>query len=283
MKKFIRFLFILLLFIGIFLISTRYIGTEGLITKEYKIETKDIPSTFDGLKIVHFSDLHYLRVTNKEKLKQIVEEINLINPDIVFFTGDLIDKDFNLNAKEETELIELLSNINSKYGKYSIIGNHDHIKEINDIENIYNNSNFNLLQNNYDIIYSPNNDKIFIGGLDTYSYDKADIDKTMQYFNENDDITYKIILLHEPDYTDTILNKYDINLILSGHSHNGQINIPYIKKLFLPYGSKKYYKNHYHINNTDLYISSGIGLSRLNMRLFNKPSINFYRINKITD
>lgn len=283
MKKFIRFLFILLLFIGIFLISTRYIGTEGLITKEYKIETKDIPSTFDGLKIVHFSDLHYLRVTNKEKLKQIVEEINLINPDIVFFTGDLIDKDFNLNAKEETELIELLSNINSKYGKYSIIGNHDHIKEINDIENIYNNSNFNLLQNNYDIIYSPNNDKIFIGGLDTYSYDKADIDKTMQYFNENDDITYKIILLHEPDYTDTILNKYDINLILSGHSHNGQINIPYIKKLFLPYGSKKYYKNHYNINNTDLYISSGIGLSRLNMRLFNKPSINFYRINKITD
>lgn len=283
MKKFIRFLFILLLFIGIFLISTRYIGTEGLITKEYKIETKDIPSTFDGLKIVHFSDLHYLRVTNKEKLKQIVEEINLINPDIVFFTGDLIDKDFNLNDQEETELIELLSNINSKYGKYSIIGNHDHIKEINDIENIYNNSNFNLLQNNYDIIYSPNNDKIFIGGLDTYSYDKADIDKTMQYFNENDDITYKIILLHEPDYTDTILNKYDINLILSGHSHNGQINIPYIKKLFLPYGSKKYYKNHYHINNTDLYISSGIGLSRLNMRLFNKPSINFYRINKITD
>jgi len=117
----------------------------------------------------------------------------------------------------------------------------------------------------------------------TYSYDKSDIDKTMEYFTNNEDIGYKIILTHEPDYTDTILSKYDINLILSGHSHNGQINIPYLKKLFLPYGSKKYYDNYYKINNTDLFISSGIGESRINMRLFNRPSINFYRINKITD
>ena len=139
------------------------------------------------------------------------------------------------------------------------------------------------MQNTYDIIYGKNNDKIFIGGTDTYSYNKADIDKTMEYFKNNDDINYKIILTHEPDYTDTILSKYNINLILSGHSHNGQINIPYIKNIFLPYGSKKYYENYYKINNTDLYLSSGIGESRINLRLFNKPSINFYRINKITD
>ena len=283
MKKIIRFLLILLLIISLIIINSRYIGTTGLITKEYKIETKDIPSSFDGLKIVHFSDLHYLRITNKNTLKAIVEEINLINPDIVFFTGDLIDKDFNLNEKEEKELTELLNSINSKYGKYTIIGNHDYIKETEPLQNIYTNSNFILMQNTYDIIYGINNEKIFIGGLDTYSYDKSDINKTMEYFDNNEDINYKIILVHEPDYTDTIINKYDIDLILSGHSHNGQINIPYIKKLFLPYGSQKYYKNHYKINNTDLYISSGIGLSKLNFRLLNKPSINFYRINKNTD
>ncbi len=79
-----------------------------------------------------------------------------------------------------------------------------------------------------------------------------------------------------------IKTKYDnINLVLAGHSHNGQINIPYIKKLFLPEGSKKYYNNYYKVNNTNLYISSGLGESKINFRLFNKPSINFYRINKI--
>lgn len=283
MKKIIKYLLTFALIVTGVLLYARYVGTSGLTTKEYKIETLDIPKSFNGLKVVHFSDLHYLRVTNSKKLQAIVDEINLINPDIVFFTGDLIDKDFNPTEEEENKLIELLKSINSKYGKYAIIGNHDYVKEEEQIQNILTNSNFTLLQNTYDIIYSDNNDKLFIGGVDTYSYDKADIDKTMEYFSNNEDISYKIILSHEPDYIDTILSKYDINLVLSGHSHNGQINIPFIKTLFLPYGSKKYYENYYKVNNTDLYISSGIGQSRINMRLFKKPSINFYRINKITD
>lgn len=281
MKKFIRFLFILLLIILLLLIYCRYEGTRGLITKEYKIETNSIPSSFDGLKVLHFSDLHYLRVVDDNMLKKVVEEINLINPDIVIFTGDLIDKDFNINDKQKEQLITLLKSINSKYGKYSIIGNHDYIKDKEEIETIYNESNFILLQNTYDIIYNSENEKIFLGGLDTYSYDKADIDKVMNYFKDNDNIDYKIILIHEPDYIDTITSKYDVDLVLAGHSHNGQINIPFIKNFILPYGSQKYYKNYYNVDNTPLYISSGIGESRINLRFLNKPSINFYRINKI--
>lgn len=283
MKKIIRFLLILTLIIILIILYARYIGTSGLITKEYKIETYDIDDKFNGLKIVHFSDLHYLRVTNNNTLNKIVNEINTINPDIVFFTGDLLDKDYNPNEEETNLLINSLKNIKSKYGKYSIIGNHDDKKDIELLQKIYTNSNFSLLQNNYDIIYEENNNKLFIGGIDTYTHNKSDIDKTMNYFNDNEDIKYKIILVHEPDYTDKILENYDIDLILSGHSHNGQINIPYIKNIFLPYGSKNYYKEYYKINDTDLYISSGIGLSMVNLRLFNRPSINFYRINKITD
>lgn len=282
MKKFIRFLFFVLLFILLLLIYGRYVGTEGLITKEYQVKTDVIPDSFDGLKIVHFSDLHYKRVVLKDEVEKVVKEINLINPDIVIFTGDLIDKDFEVDEDDISTLKKLLGSINSAYGKYAIRGNHDYVKEEDIIKDIYNESDFTYLQNNYDIIYG-NDGNIFIGGLDTYSYDKSDIDEVMKYFEENDDIPFKIILSHEPDYTDTILENYNPTLILSGHSHNGQINIPFVKTLFLPYGSKKYYDNYYHINNTDLYISSGIGESRINFRMFNKPSINFYRINKITD
>ena len=280
MKKFIRFLLIIVLVISLTIVYARYGGTRGLITKEYKIET-NIDNSFDGLKIVHFSDLHYLRITNKETTKNIIKEINILNPDIVVFTGDLIDKDYNPTNTDINDLKELLLSIKSKYGKYSVIGNNDNkIRET--IEDIYTNSNFILLNNDYDIIYGNNNDKLFIGGLDTYSYDKSDIDKVMTYFTDNEDINYKIILVHEPDYIDIINSKYnDINLVLSGHSHNGQVNIPYVKKLFLPFGSRKYYENYYKVSNTDLYISSGLGESRINFRIFNKPSINFYRINKI--
>ena len=118
MKKLIKFLLILALIIILILLYARYLGTTGLITKEYKIETGNIQESFNGLKIVHFSDLHYLRLTNSNTLKGIVDEINLINPDIVFFTGDLIDKDYEISEKEEKELTKLLSSINSKYGKY---------------------------------------------------------------------------------------------------------------------------------------------------------------------
>ena len=168
MRKFIRFLFFVLLF---FLLL--------LITKEYSINT-NIDESFNGLKIVHFSDLHYLRVTGIEKLKQVVDEINLINPDIVFFTGDLIDKDFKLNDKEKNNLISELSSIKTKYGKYAVLGNHDYKKDEELFKEIYSSSNFILLQNSYDIVYGNNNDKLFIGGLDTYTFDKADISKVME-------------------------------------------------------------------------------------------------------
>ncbi len=281
MKKIVRFFLIIFLLITITIIYARYGGTSGLITKEYKIESSLIGEDFDGLKVVHFSDLHYLRVTNNDKLKEIVDEINLIKPDIVFFTGDLIDKDFTLTDKDKDDLINGLSSIKAKYGKYAVLGNHDYVKNIEIFKDIYSNSNFNLLQNSYDIIYSSNNDKLFIGGVDNYSYNEADINKVMEYFNDNSDISYKIILVHEPDYIDNILTNYNVNLVLAGHSHNGQINIPYIKNFFLPYGSRKYYENYYKVNDTDLYISSGIGESSVNFRLFNKPSINFYRINRL--
>ncbi len=281
MKKIVRFFLIIFLLITITIIYARYGGTSGLITKEYKIESSLIGEDFDGLKVVHFSDLHYLRVTNNDKLKEIVDEINLIKPDIVFFTGDLIDKDFTLTDKDKDDLINGLSSIKAKYGKYAVLGNHDYVKNIEIFKDIYSNSNFNLLQNSYDIIYSSNNDKLFIGGVDNYSYNEADINKVMEYFNDNSDISYKIILVHEPDYIDNILTSYNVNLVLAGHSHNGQINIPYIKNFFLPYGSRKYYENYYKVNDTDLYISSGIGESSVNFRLFNKPSINFYRINRL--
>ena len=273
----------LTIFIIIFMIVlyARYIGTLGLVTKEYTIIDNDLPDNFDGLKIVHFSDLHYNRAINTKKITEIIDEINLINPDIVVFTGDLIDKDVILKDRDYNDLTNLLSKINSKYGKYAITGNHD-IKRSDKVIEVYNNSNFKYLDNDYDIIYNNKLESIFIGGLNSVSEKKDDIDKMMSYFKENEDISYKIILVHEPDISSKIVKDYSVNLILAGHSHNGQVRLPIIGPLYTPPYAKKYYDNYYNLNGTNLYISSGIGVSTANYRLFNHPSINFYRINKET-
>ena len=274
MKKILKIFITMLILIILLLLYSRFIGTIGLITKEYTIKDNNISNDFDGIKIIHFSDIHYKRIITKDRIDKIINEINLINPDIVIFTGDLIDQDSNIEEDDITYLKEALSKINAKYGKYSVIGNHDYSIDIEVLRSIYKESNFNLLENSYDIIYGKNNNKLYIGGISTGAFSDTVLNK-MNYNEE----CYKIIILHEPDYTDEIIS-LNPNLILGGHSHNGQVNITYLKKYFVPTGSKKYYDEHYLVNNINLYISSGIGVSRYNFRLFNHPSINFYRINK---
>lgn len=281
MKKIFKWLLIIFLLLFLIIVYARYIGTMGIITKEYNITDSNIPDSFDGIKIVHFSDLHYNRAISLEKVKSIVQEVNLINPDIVVFTGDLIDKDVTLSDDDYKDLTTLLSNINAKYGKYSVLGNHDY-DSMDEVIKVYNDSNFNYLDNDYDIIYSKNSEKIFIGGVNTVSYHMDDINKALQDLKKDDSINYKIVLVHEPDISDKIVDDYSVNLILAGHSHNGQIRLPIIGPIYTPKYAKKYYDNYYDINGTSLYISSGIGVSTVNYRLWNRPSINFYRINKET-
>ena len=225
MKMFLK-LFLMLCFIitGILLYAT-YIGTEGLVTKEYTIYEETIPEEFDGLKIVHFSDLHFGRTVDIEKVNNIVTEINLINPDIVFFTGDLIDKDITINKDDKFALINALKNINSKYGKFAVLGNHDYlIKE--DILKLYEDSNFKFLENEYETIISRNNQYIYVMGLGNSSYNLDNVSEMIKDVKDKEG--FKIVLTHEPDISDTIINNIDVNLILAGHSHNGQFRLPFM-------------------------------------------------------
>ena len=159
MKK-IKTIIIILISIILIIIYARFIATSGLITKEYTIYSDKLPYSYNGLKIVHFSDLHYGSVITSQRLKKIVEEINLINPDIVIFTGDLLDKSLKTDDKLVETISKQLKSISAKYGKYTIMGNHDYEENKSKIEKIYKNSNFTLLNNQYDININKEKDKI---------------------------------------------------------------------------------------------------------------------------
>lgn len=280
LKKVIIVLIIACLFITGILLWSRYISTSGLVIKEYKIESSKLPQSFHGLKLVHFSDLHYGRTVNEKELKNIVDKINYLKPDIVVFTGDLIDKDTVMTTEITNILKKYLSIIDVTIDKYAVVGNHDYKNDY--YYNIMEDSGFIILNNNYDIVYNGDYKPIFIGGIGNYTYGKDDISATMSYFNDLNNDLYKIILVHEPDIADDLIG-YNPDLILAGHSHNGQVTLPFIGALITPNLAKKYYAPYYKINNTELYISSGIGTSNINFRFFNKPSINFYRFVKVKE
>lgn len=276
----IKFIIIFILIIAAILLYSRFIATKGLVTKEYKITSSSIQDNFHGFKIVHISDVHYGRTTDKKDLNNMVKEVNLLKPDIVVLTGDLIDRDTKLDDDLKGEISEALSSINANVGKYAISGNHD--SNFSEWENIINDSGFKNLNDTYELIYNDGYTPILLAGLSSNLNNQVDIteryNKILEYSNnENIKELYKILLIHEPDYINNI-DYSNFNLILAGHSHNGQVRLPFIGGIILPNGAKKYYKEHYKINNTDLYISSGIGTSGISFRLFNKPSINFYRL-----
>lgn len=264
-----KIIFSIIITIILLLLYMRFIGTSGLSIREYKVKNSNI-SSFYGLKIVHFTDLHYGMSVDDKKLAFLVETINKTKPDIVVFTGDLVDRHTKVTDEISKILIKNLSNIESTYGKYYVKGNHDKVNKSYD--SIMTNSNFKSLTD-YDVIYSKDNKSLFIGGVNV---DESLNNKTTEALNLNN-YDYKIFALHYPDKVDEVI-KYNIDLIVAGHSHNGQVRLPIIGPIITPDNAKKYYEPYYKINNTKLYISGGIGNSVLNFRLFDKPSFNLYRL-----
>lgn len=255
------------------LLYSHFIGTKGLLIREYAVINNKIPESFEGFKIVHFTDLHYGTTIHKKELTNLVNKINVLKPDLVVFTGDLLDKHVALNDKQVTDLTEGLNNIEASIGKYIISGNHD----INEsYKSVLENLNFKVLDNSNEFIYYKDNNPILLVGLADYLEFDADIPKAFEY-EASDTEYYTILLTHAPDIISQV-NDYNYDLVLAGHSHNGQVRAPLIGKLYTPIGSKKYYDEKYELDGKTMYISGGIGTSMAPFRFLVKPSFNFYRL-----
>lgn len=274
MKKMTYFIIIIIIGLGFFFWSSE-ISTKGLIVKEYAVKNKKLPKNFVGTKIVHFSDLHFASTVHEKELKNIVEKINNLKPDICVFTGDLIEREYKLDEQKKDFMIKELGKIKARLGKFAVIGNHDYEHEY--FDELLTEAGFQVLNNSHQLIFNKTNTPIVIAGTTSLLQSHQKLDKTFSFQEKEKEEHFTIFLAHEPD-TLKKARKYTIDLMLSGHSHGGQVRLPFIGAIITPLGSKTYYEEYYKVDETDLYISSGIGTSTLRVRFFNKPSINLIRI-----
>ena len=276
-KKTIKWLIIILI-IGISFFSyTTYISSVKVKVREYRITDNKIPASFNGTKIIQLSDLHYGTTMFINNLSDIVNKVNVRNPDIVVFTGDLIDNNYKLSSNNREKIIKEFQKIKASLGKYAIMGDEDN----DEFKTILNQAGFTILNNSYELIYNNDNNPILLVGLSSTKKNQ-NIENAYSYFKQevyNSNI-YTITILHEPDTVDDIIGTYPTDLFLAGHSNNGNIRIPFLKySIFKVDGAKKYDQDFYQINNYKLYISSGLGTTNSsNIRLFCRPSINFFRL-----
>lgn len=275
MKKFFSFLFIIFFIVASVFIYARFIEPNLLTVHYENIKNSRMNEEQNELKILQFSDMHISRYFDDKHIKKVVEKINEENPDIVFFTGDLIDEYSSYGKKDSiNEIWEELSLINAPLGKYAVYGNHDYGGGAEYVyKEIMENSGFVLLKNEKVILKDYN---INIIGMDDSIFGEIEKEKVI---GSLDDDKCNIVLSHEPDIVDSML-EYSIDLFLSGHSHGGQVNLPVIK--FLPVLGKKYISGMYSFDNfrqTKLYVNMGLGTSKIPLRFMAPPELTIITIN----
>lgn len=259
---------IIILVIIIVFLYGKFIEVKNIKVNEYNLNSEYIKESFKELKIVHFSDILYNQ--DNKRLNKIEKLINNENADIIVFAGDLFNNNFKYSDEDYSNIKEFLTNINASLFKFAVIGEND-TKFLEKYKDILYESNFTLLDNKNKLLFYKDEEPINIIGL-------TDLSKINELLESEVSYNYSLVITHKPDYVDE-LSKYDIDLVLSGHSLGGIINVPYYGGLITKDGAKKYVNGYYKVNNTELYISNGMGYQNFNFRLLNTPSINVYRFN----
>lgn len=273
MKLFLKILLFFVLSAIVFYTYARLIE-PSLLTVQYENISSNLLSDKSNIKIIQFSDTHISEFFDVDNLKKTVNKINNENPDIVVFTGDLLEQYNEYHNKDNIhEIWEALGKINAPLGKYAVYGNHDYGGGAERAyKQIMENSGFNLLINDKIKIYDYN---INIIGLDDTIFGTFNKEVIASYLDED---CFNIILSHEPDVAEHFF-EYNADLFLTGHSHGGQINLPFIN--YTPPLAQKYKRGLYDIDNyrqTKVYVNIGLGTSKIPMRFMAAPELTVFTL-----
>jgi predicted MPP superfamily phosphohydrolase len=255
----------------------------------HQIKFKELPSSFNGLKIIHISDLHLGSFNYRFKiLNRAVKLINDMEPDLILFTGDLV----NNFAWELRGWKRVFSKLTAKIGKYAVLGNHDYgdysiwenekdkMENFEAIKQFYKDVNFNLLLNEADIIIK-NKEEIAIIGVENWGNPPfkqyGDLKKALKKTTEEQ---FKILLSHDPTHwKEEVIGKTNIALTLSGHTHGMQAAINIKTKQWSPIKYKyQHWAGIYKVMNQYLYVNRGLGWMGFPGRLGMRPEITFIEL-----
>ena len=256
-----------------FKIEPYRLETNAYTLNEKQADTADI-------KIVQISDIHIKEDFTYKNLQKIVNKVNSQSPDIVLFTGDLYDNYATYNDDEN--VISELQKIQAKYDKIAIWGNRDYGGgAARQYEAIMERSGFTLLKNGNWYVTLDNEKKILFTGLDDSLLGAPYMPDSTKIYDSD----YDILLTHEPDVAEIYLD-YNYDIILSGHSHGGQINIPFLpflneKAVAVTSLSTKYSGGMYSLGQnvqSKLYVNTGIGTTHISARFGVVPEIALFHI-----
>jgi len=262
-------LILILIVLGIFCAAYAVIEPYLIETKEITIESDQIPQEFDGKKIVFLTDIHYGTFFGLDRVNNLVNQTNALDPDIIILGGDYVTD----NSSNVGPVFSALSQLKAPLGVYGVLGN-------NDPKNVsiaaMENAGITYIGNE-GVWIGNNSSRIRAGGVADMD---TDVPNQLPILNGVTPSDFVILVTHKPDYFPEV-SKSKVDLVLAGHTHGGQVTL---FGFYAPFVSSKYGQEYVSgekkLGNETMIISNGVGMVWAPVRFFARPQIVFITLKK---
>lgn len=253
------------------------------VVKHVDVPLKRLAEEFDGFKIAQLSDFHYDEHFTANVIRSAVRAVNELEVDLVALTGDFVTAPFaagrlHRNKRRAADAAEpcaeLLQSIQSKNGVVAVLGNHDWNTDPEKITEILTSRRILVLRNS-SLSLERNGCRLWISGTDSFP-EYGQLNDALATIPQDETVA---LLVHQPDVADMV-SKFPVDLQLSGHSHGGQVRIPYLGAPYLPPFGRKYPRGLRKVGPLTLYTNVGIGTMGLPIRLNCPPEITVITLRK---
>ena len=243
--------------------------------REQVIRLRRLPEAFHGLRIAQISDIHYDEFTEPYFVREVVGRINAVNPDVVLLTGDFVTDGplpRGIGVRACHPCAEILSGIQCPH-RFASLGNHDFLVGWEIVVDALKVHGIPTLVNSY-FPFERDGSRLWFAGLRSSLEDVPDLNAAIPRQAGPDEPI--ILLAHEPDYALHVVKQTpQVDLMLSGHTHGGQIHLPFIgtPRRMLPRGGRRFVHGHFNVGPLQLYVNRGIGTVKIPARFLCPPEL----------
>lgn len=248
-----------------------------------------LSAAFNGMRIVQLSDIHLDHFTEPSFLRRVIERVNALKPDLVLLTGDFVTASIHrgrvarLTTKSARvaawQCAGILTGLECK-AMYAVLGNHDFGVGPQVVVNALETNGITVLRNACTPIERAGS-RFWLAGLDDPLEGHPDPGSAIPESIRNVPNEPVILMCHGPDYSDYLLGHpagQAVDMMLSGHSHGGQVRLPFLGAVVLPPYGRKYVEGWFRLGRLQLYVNRGIGTVGLPFRFDCPPEIAVFTL-----
>ena len=237
--------------------------------KQIDVTLPQLDRAFAGYRIVQISDLHAGDLINRKHLNSVIDAVNEQKPDLVVITGDHVSR----LPRRHVDLLDIYARLHARDGALAILGNHDVYNDADPIRTALKMNGIKLLEND---VYTLKRDKatLHIAGVGDVFAKEDKLDRVLAQLPPTG---AAIMLAHEPDFADEVAATKRFGLQLSGHSHGGQIRLPFFDG-YVPELAQKYPLGRYQVGDMIQYTNRGIGSVKIYARFNCRPEISVFTL-----